>query len=311
MNLLKKLPYPIAGTTLGFAALGNLLVTYHPLLKTLCGIISAILVIMILIKIAVMPKNFGDAMGMPLVASSFATYPMAIMILSTYLPKGSMAQTLWLIGFSAHALLIVWFTWRYLMKGFKLATVFPSWFIVYVGIVAGTVSAPYHGYQSLGMAAFWFSLIAYFPLLALVTRRVTTDPMPAPAKPSITIYAAPVSLLLAGYMSSAPTKIMPLVYLLLALSLGLYLFSLIQLPRLLNLPFAPSISSYTFPFVISAIAARSTSVFLTKSGAEMAWLDAIAAIQPWIAAILCIYVLGRYLVFLFQPAPEGQPAPTR
>lgn len=311
MNLLKKLPYPIAGTALGFAALGNLLVTYHPMLKTLCGIISAVLVILILIKIAAMPRNFGDAMAMPLVASSFATYPMAVMILSTYLPKGRMAQTLWLIGFCAHALLIGWFTWRYIMKGFKLPAVFPSWFIVYVGIVAGTVSAPYHGYQPLGMAAFWFSLIVYFPLLAAVTRRVMTDLLPVPAKPSITIYAAPVSLLLAGYMSSAQVKIMPLVFLLLALSLALYLFSLIQLPRLLSLPFAPSISSYTFPFVISAIAGRSTAAFLTKSGAGLDWLNAIAAIQPWIAAVLCVYVLIRYLVFLFQPAPAGQPAPTR
>lgn len=56
MNLLKKLPLPIAGTALGFAALGNVLASYNPMFKTLSGLISALLVILITLKIVILPK---------------------------------------------------------------------------------------------------------------------------------------------------------------------------------------------------------------------------------------------------------------
>ena len=112
MNFIKKLPYPISGTALGFAVLGNLLTTYHPLFKPICGIISAIIIFLLLIKVITMAITFKDAMARPLVASSFATFPMAIMVLSTYIPKGSLAKTVWATGFVLHVLLILWFSWR-------------------------------------------------------------------------------------------------------------------------------------------------------------------------------------------------------
>lgn len=305
MNTLKKLPYPIAGTALGFAALGNLLASYHPLLKTGSGTIAAILILALIVKIIRLPESFPEAMENPMIASTMATFPMTLMILSTYPAKGPMALTIWIIGLILHSALIVWFTGRFILKGFDFKKVFPSWFILFVGIVAASVAAPYHGQKTVGTLAFWFGLAAYLILLALVSyRMIKKGKLPDPARPTLVIYAAPASLLLAGYMNSVESKSLPLVYFLLALSIFFYLFSLVSLPNLLTLPFFPSYSSFTFPFVISAIAIRSTQGFFTKSGSTLDWLTPFTQIQPWIAAILCIYVLIRFGIALsVQPKP--------
>ena len=54
--MIKSIPIPTAGVSLGLAALGNLLQPYSPLMKYTCGILAAILLAMLLIKILRYPK---------------------------------------------------------------------------------------------------------------------------------------------------------------------------------------------------------------------------------------------------------------
>ena len=49
--------------------------------------------------------------------------------------------------------------------------VFASYYIVYVGIVVASVTAPAYEKQSLGSATFWFGLMTLIILLVLVTYR--------------------------------------------------------------------------------------------------------------------------------------------
>lgn len=312
MNLLKKLPLPIAGTALGFAALGNVLASYNPMFKTLSGLISALLVILITLKIVILPKPCREAMSNPVVAGTMATYPMALMILSTYLQKGPLSVTLWAIGILLHTSLILWFTNQFILKGFDIRKIFPTWFIVYVGIASAAVSAPYHNQKGIGMAAFWFGLITYLILLVVVSyRTVKIGKIPDPALPTLVIYAAPASLLLAGYLNSADTKSLPLVYLLLALSILMFLVALTMLPRLLKLPFFPSYSAFTFPIVISALAEKLTNGFLIKSGNALPFLDGLVLFQVILASALCLYVLGRFVQFLTVPTVQTESTPAR
>lgn len=307
MNLLKKLPLPLAGTALGFATLGNVLASYNPLLKTTSGIISAILVLILTLKIFALPKPCREAMANPVVAGTMATYPMALMILSTYLPKGLPAQALWILGILLHVALIAWFTNTFILKGFDIKKVFPTWFIVYVGIAAASVSAPYHGQKGIGVAAFWFALTTYLFLLAAVSyRTVKVRSIPDPARPSLTIYAAPASLLLAGYLNAFEVKSPLMVYFLLALSVGFFLISLVLLPRLLRLAFFPSFSAFTFPFVISALAEKLTNAYLIKAGTPLPVLNGLVVFQVFLAVALCLFVLVRYSLFMLEPAVQKE-----
>ncbi|WP_333650014.1 TDT family transporter [Lacrimispora sp.] len=300
--MIKKTPVPMAGLMLGLAALGNLLQSYSEAVRLLCGAISAILGILILCKCLFHFDMVKEDMKNPAVASVSGTFSMALILLSAYAKPfmGSSAVYIWYLGIGLHTLLIVYFTVRFLCK-LNMKTVFASYYIVYVGIVAASVTAPAFGQTRLGLGIFWFGLVCCLILLVLVTvRYVKHKEIPEPARPLFCIYTAPVSLCLAGYLQSAEVKSPGMVLFLLILASVLYLSVLIQLPKFLALPFYPSYSAFTFPVVISAIALKMSAGFLGKAGYSVSFLPALVTVETVIAVCLVVYVFIRYMKFLFS-----------
>ena len=300
--MIKKTPVPMAGLMLGLAALGNLLQSYSETVRLLCGAISAILGILILCKCLFHFDMVKEDMKNPAVASVSGTFSMALILLSAYAKPfmGSSAVYIWYLGIGLHTLLIVYFTVRFLCK-LNMKTVFASYYIVYVGIVAASVTAPAFGQIRLGLGIFWFGLVCCLILLVLVTvRYVKHKEIPEPARPLFCIYTAPVSLCLAGYLQSAEVKSPAMVLFLLILASVLYLSVLIQLPKFLALPFYPSYSAFTFPVVISAIALKMSAGFLGKAGYSVSFLPALVTVETVIAVCLVVYVFIRYMKFLFS-----------
>ena len=304
--LLKKTPLPFCGVALGLAALGNLLSTYSfgPVAKNICGAISAIILLVLIIKII---SNFGafkEEMKNPIVASVFGTFSMALMILGGYkVPNAEVGKVIWMVGLILHVVLIIYFTFEFVFK-FGIKKVFTSWYIVYVGIVAMNINCADFGMQELGKIVFWFGFAACLVLLVLVTYRyVMIKDFAPPAIPLFCIYTAPVSLCLAGYMNTFTSPEPSLIYFMLCLSLIIYVIVLINLPRLISSPFFPSFAAFTFPFVISAIAVKLTTA--KYLGGQVAANPSLAGItktiftiQTWIAAILVVYAFVRYIMFI-------------
>lgn len=299
MNFLKKLPLPIAGLALGSVALGNLVKDNFGFLRPILGIIGLIIVILIAIKFLLLTKPSLEAMENPVIAGTMATYPMAITILSTYL-KDMPAKIVYFVGILLHAVLIIWFTLKF-VKNFNIKKVFPTWFIMYVGIVAGSVAAPNVANKPLGQILFYFGLVTYLILLIFVIYRVVkVKEIPEVAMPTLSIFAAPASLLLAGYNSSFDVKNHSIVMFLLALSIIFYLVGIFYFIKLIGLKFYPSFSAYTFPFVISAIALKTTNGYLKKIGTPNSLLVTLANIEMYLAIAFVLYVLVRYIIFLMS-----------
>lgn len=301
-DILKKLPLPITGLMLGFAALGNLIQSYSQVLRIIFGLISSIIFILVLLKIILFPKGVKEALENPVIASVFPTFSMTMMLLATYIKpySGGLANLFWFTGVVLHIFLMVWFANKFIINNYNIKKVFPSWFIPYVGIAVASVSSPAVGMQSIGRIAFWFALITFIPLLIIVLKRVfVVKVIPEPAIPALAILAAPASLCLAGYMNSFETKSIALVYALLIVAQVLYWGIILYLPRALKLPFYPSYSGFTFPLVISGLALKLTNGFLTKSGNPISFLPTFVTIEEIIAVIACIYVLIRFIGFLF------------
>lgn len=305
-QILKKYPVPVTGLMLGLAAAGNLVQSYGEIYRNIFGLISAILFILMIIKILKFPKGVKESLDNPVVASVFPTFSMAIMILSTYLkPFAELpAFIVWIAGLIFHIALILLFTKKYVVN-FKIKQVFPSWFIVFVGIVAASVTGPAYNMAAIGQIAFYFGLISYLLLLPMVLYRVVKiKEIPEPALPTLAIFAAPASLLLAGYMNSFTDKNIGMVWFLAALSIIMYAAVIIMLFKLLKLKFYPSYSAFTFPLVISGISMKLTNGFLTKSGQAVASLKYLVKFQEFVGAAIVLYVLYRYVQFL--TAKEGQ-----
>lgn len=300
-NILKKLPIPICGLMLGLAASGNLVLSYGTIYRNIFGVLSSIILILLITKIAVYPKSLKEGFNNPVVCSVIPTFSMAVMILSTYIKPyaPSLALIVWIVGFILHAVLIIYFTIKYIFK-FDIKKVFPSYFIVYVGIVVASVTAPAFNLYSLGKGAFWFGLITYLILLPIVLYRVlNVKGIPEPALPTIAIFAAPASLCLAGYMNSFKERNMSLVIFLLCLALIMTFAVLLYLPNLLKLKFYPSYSSFTFPLVISGIALKLTNGFLSQNKINIEIFKYVAKFEELLAIIMVLYVLVRYIKFIF------------
>lgn len=300
-DVIKKVPVPLCGVMLGLAALGNLLQSYGEGIRYGCGILAAFLLVLVLLKVILFPQMIKEDMKNPIMASVAGTFPMALMLLSTYVKPfiGAVAMYIWYFAIALHIVLIIYFTAKFIVK-LELPKVFASYYIVYVGIAVAAVTAPAYEKLSVGSAAFWFGFITLILLLVLVTVRYVKCPqVPEPAQPLICIYAAPTSLCIAGYVQSVTPKSRGFLLAMLAVATVLYIFALVKAVGYLKLKFYPSYAAFTFPFVISAIATKQTMACLANMGQPMPVLQYVVLIETIIAVVFVLYTFVRFMEFIF------------
>ena len=300
-NIIKKVPIPICGLMLGVSALGNLLQSYSENVRYICGVLAAFLLILAILKLILCFEDVKKDMENPIMASVSGTFPMTIMLLSVYVKPfiGQAAFYIWIFAIILHIALIIYFTIKFIVK-LDIKKVFASYYIVYVGIVAASVTAPAYNQLKIGAVCFWFGFAALILLLILVSiRYIKYKEIPEPAKPLICIYGAPMSLCIAGYIQSVNPKTFIFLVVMLIVSTILYIFALIQLIKCIKLPFYPSFASFTFPFVITAIALKQSMACFNNLGHPMPFLQTFVLIETVIAIILAVFVYVSFMKFIF------------
>ena len=302
MNFLKRVPLPLSGVALGFVALGNLLAAYNMSFKIICGILAFVGLLLVAGKYLSNPQVFATDMKNTVIASVSGTYTMALMLLAVYVKPvvPAFAIALWYIAIVLHFILIIYFTLNIVLKikiPDEMMKIAASFFIVYVGIVVASVTAPAFKNIALGQICFWIGFILYIPFFIYVSYRyIKLGNKKIEAKALACIYAAPASLCVAGYISSFEQKNILFLG-------GLYIFSLlmylvgtaaaidlfVSFVKNNDFKFYPSFAGLTFPFVISAIATKQFNAVLTKTDIQM-W---IRPVLPLIFNIeLVIAILG-------------------
>ncbi len=301
-DMIKKVPIPFCGVMLGFAALGNLLQSYGEGIRSVCGIVAAFILILMLLKLIMFPQMIKEDMKNPIMASVSGTFSMALMLLSTYVKPyiGAAAKYIWFFAIALHIVLIVYFTVKFVVK-LDLTKVFASYYIVYVGIAVAAVTAPAYEQLAVGTVAFWFGFVTLIALLILVTIRYVKCPnVPEPAQPLFCIYAAPTSLCIAGYVQSVTPKSRTFLLAMLAVATVIYVIALVKAIGYLKLKFYPSYAAFTFPFVITAIATKQTMACLVKMEQPLPILKPVVLVETIIAAVLVIYTFIRFMGFVFS-----------
>lgn len=299
-QLIQRVPLPISGVALGMAALGNLIQSYSEALRLLCGGLAALFLLLLILKAALFPSRIIQDLKDPVIAGVSATFPMSLMLLSVYSKPyiGGAALGIWYIALAMHVCLILYVSLHFVAK-FTLTNMVPSFFIVYAGIVVGSVTAPAYQLSALGNVLFWIGFVPYLAMLILVTYRYIKVPkLPDPAKPLLCIYTAPMSLCVAGYVQSVSPKSAAFLLVIFVAALCLYAFALIWSLHCIRLPFFPSYASFTFPFVISAIAAKMTMGTMAKLGQPLPWLEPVVLVMTVVAAALTCFTYLRFVLFL-------------
>ena len=297
MNLVKKLPIPIAGLILALLSLGNLLQDIHPYLRYLFGAIGVLLIILMIVKVVLYPEDIRNDFRNPVIVSSSGTFSMSLMLLSTYIIEfiPDIAYIIWIIGISLHILLMIYFTYHFIMRNFDITTVYPSYWIVFVGITMGAITAQVHGMKEIGFLFFTIGFIAMLITLPLVVYRyIKYSNIPDMNKPLICIFTALISILIVGYLNSAPAISNVFLMILYSVACIFYIFAFYKLIEYRNLEFYPSFAAFTFPFVISALATKG----VLKTVGSNNILSLVLTMETAVALIVVIYVLIRYLKFL-------------
>ena len=291
MNMIKNLPTPIAGLALGSVALGNMFQIYSSILQTIFSLLSLIIIILLTIKFFLYSDKLKEEMKNPVLATVLATYPMSIMLLSSFFKKyiGLYSLPTWIIGICLDICVVSYATYNFIIKDKHIKNIYPTWFITFVGPAVVTVTAINYNVEIVGLIFFYFSLINYLLLLPFVLYRVYKyKHFNEGDYPTITVFSAPGGLLLASYMIGVTQKNNFILAILIPLTVLLFIFVLIQLPFLLNRKFYPSFSAFTFPLVICAIAFQKTGIYYRLG--DFSILKILIHLSELLAIIIVIYI---------------------
>lgn len=299
---LDKLPISIGGPILGIAAMGNLIHDFFPQSREICGLISALLFILVILKLIKYPKIFKEDLKNPVLASIIATLSMALMLLSNfvypyigYYP----AISLWILAIIIHIGFVINYIIRFVLH-FDITDYTAGSFVVFAGIQMIAITAPAFHQEFIGTIAFWFSFLCVSLIFIAVTYRYLKIPVLEQIKPVIGVYAAPFSLCAVGYLSSVTPNNIILVISFYIITKILYIIVIKKFIEYRNFPFYPTYAAYTFPIVINAVTTLQTMKYLNLIGINLSYMQYELIIEIIIAIILVSYVLGYYLINIFE-----------
>ena len=295
---MKKLPLAFSGCLLGLAGAGNLISDTLPELSHVFSGLGLGLWIIFLISHLLDWQNTANELKKPPVLSGMATFPMAGMILATYLLRTVpsvplLAQVLWWFSFLLDIWLITYFSVQILTSKEKIYAT-PSWTVLYVGIAVAALTYPVVGIIEIAYATIIFGFILTFYLYPRIYKDLKKKPLPKELLGQEGIYCAPFSLLLASLVRVGGHQLLTYSIIMMIISSQIFFFLVLsRLPQILKQGFQPAFSALTFPTIVTA-----TSLKMAQGILQIPLLNVFVTIEIYISLTILIFVLFSYLVWL-------------
>ena len=295
---MKKLPLAFSGCLLGLAGAGNLISDTLPELSHVFSVLGLGLWIIFLISHLVDWQNTAKELKKLPVLSGMATFPMAGMILATYLLRTIpsvplFAQVLWWFSFLLDIGLITYFT-ILLMKSKEKIYATPSWTVLYVGIAVAALTYPVVGIIEIAYATIIFGFILTFYLYPRIYLDLKKKPLPVELLGQEGIYCAPFSLLLASLVRVGGHQLLTYSIIMMIISSQIFFFLVLsRLPQILKQGFQPAFSALTFPTIVTA-----TSLKMAQGILQISLLNLFVRIEIVISLTILIFVLFSYLIWM-------------
>ena len=295
---MKKIPLVFSGCLLGLVGAGNLTADSLPALSHLFSLTGLFLWFFFLAYHLIRWQETKMELQQPALLSGMATFPMAGMILSTYLLRlfpavEGLSQVVWWSAFLLDVCLILYFTKTHVMVRPRV-TATPSWTVLYVGIAVAALTYPVVGQRLIAYLALVVGFGLTFLLYPVIYTDLKKNPLPAHLLGQEGIYCAPFSLLLAALVrvggASLPTWFL---WIMVLASQAFYFFVLTRLPRMVKAGFQPAFSALTFPTVITA-----TSLKMAQGLLRQPLLDYLVGTETLLCLVILLAVLGGYVAYL-------------
>ncbi|MFS1663199.1 hypothetical protein [Streptococcus sp. zg-JUN1979] len=290
---LERLPLGFSGLVLATLALGRLLDRVSPVLHLGLLVIGGLALFFFIVKLLLTPQATLKQLENPVQASSFAPFFMGLLLFIADLPlPKALGLGLWYLVALAFLLYLPFFTKRFVFERWDLQAVYPTWFIVYIGVSMIAISGSQWEDYLLGR---WVLLLAsslYPIMIGLVFWRLRKHGIEEAKKPLLAAIAAPTAILLTGYLSlpEAPNPYMLYPFLILSQLIYAYVLGLlIHLSRRLRSLYY---TVFSFPLV-STNTALSLALERTKIGQYpfVSWLNAVEMLVTSLAVLYIWYVV--------------------
>jgi exfoliative toxin A/B len=299
-GFLNSLPIALGGIALSFASLGSL-AEGVPAAKATCGTVAVALLALLAARCVRHPDLLRQDLSHRINAGVAGTVPMALFVLSDYLFPASYAAAfgLWIVAFACSVFLAGNFFVRFIVRE-SWRELTPASFVPLIGPLLCAMTGAAFPVAGLLDVVFRVILVVTFVLMPVVAVRYATNaPTVESLRPLLCIFAAPPSMCLANWLALGARPGMAELAGVWAVCLALWVFGFAVALRCVRMPFQPSFSAMTFPFVISASATRLVAACLpaglaAQTVAAMGWLQLVVAVG------LTCYVTVRFVAFVMR-----------
>ncbi len=221
-------------------------------LACFCGIAAVYL-----LKIIRHPRAVAAEWHHPVKLAFFPTITISLLLMATAIHgyRPDIAETVWLLGVAGQGVLTVavisgWISHR----AFEVGHLTPAWFIPAVGNVIVPLAGAELGWIEISWLFFSAGMIFWLILLVLVFNRLIFHaPIPARLFPTLVILIAPPAVAFVSYVRLTG-GIDPFAHILLNSGYVFAALVLVQVPKLMKLPFALSWWALSFPLAALSVA---------------------------------------------------------
>ena len=197
MERLERMPVPVLPTFVGALTLSNVYSGMgYVWIRHLTMWTATVVLLLYIIKIIKYPKTCLSEYQTVVPCSLYAGFTMVMMILGSYYfdYAPGFGKALWSIGLAVHAVHILVFTFRNVIKERNINTFVPSWFVTYNGIMVSCVVGGAMNAGSILKYVVYYGIVIYFILIPIMIWRLITVEVKPPVYHTMAVVLAPCSL---------------------------------------------------------------------------------------------------------------------
>lgn len=301
MERLEKIPVPVLPTFVGALTLGNVYSGMgYPWVRHLTMWAATVMLLVYIVKIIRYPQTCRKEYETVVPCSLYAGFTMVSMILGSYYFDYAPAfgKALWGAALAVHAVHILIFTYRNVIRKRDINTFVPSWFVTYNGIMVSCVVGGAMNAKGILTYVVYYGIAVYAVIIPIMIWRLLTVEVKPAVYHTMAVVLAPCSLCVVSYLNVIADPVPAVVFVLYACVLASLAFIVIKLPKFFAFPFAPGYAGLTFPMAIGIVATNKMTGFLTGQGQEAlaAVTGQLAGFQIYLTTMIVGYVLLNFLM---------------
>lgn len=305
MERLQRMPVPVLPTFVGALTLSNVYGGMgYVWVRHLTMWAATIIILVYLLKIIRYPDICRKEYETVVPCSLYAGFSMVLMIIGSYYYELGMdaGKIIWGAGLAIHAIHILVFTYRNVIRKRDINTFVPSWFVTYNGIMVSCVTGGAMNTNSILKIVVYYGIAIYIIIIPIMIWRLATVEVKPAVYHTMAVVLAPCSLCVVSVLNvmEAPNRI--LMYFLYICVLASLAFIIIKLPKFFSFSFVPGFAGLTFPMAIGCVASSKMSAYLDGLGNTVwsGYTAQLSGIQIYITSMLVGYVLLNFAIMALK-----------